>query len=265
MHASTVRAAFRLLSAIAATSMCVAGVARAQNHPFGSHPFAYAAGAITPNHISQPAEDQAVRAFYDAWKARYLEQTCGAGRYVVLSNTQAGNLTVSEAHGYGMMLAALMAGHDPDAHAIFDGMLAYFPRASVGLHRRTDGLVPKALLRQCGRRRQRLGRRSRHRLRPAARRQAMGKLRGDRLRRRSATGARCDRRSASSMRRSNMSAWATGPRRASRNTTSRRARRTSCPTISRAFAGASGDIFWTDAARPHVHDLRRSADELQSR
>ena len=126
MHASTARAAFGLLSAIAATSMCVAGVARAQNHPFGSHPFAYAAGAITPNHIGQPAQDQAVRDFYDAWKARYLEQTCGAGRYVVLSNTQAGNLTVSEAHGYGMMLAAFMAGHDPDAHAIFDGMLAYF-------------------------------------------------------------------------------------------------------------------------------------------
>ena len=87
---------------------------------------AYAAGSITPNHLSQALLDQSVRDFYDLWKAQYLAQTCGAGRYVVVAKTTAGNLTVSEAHGYGMMIAALMAGHDPDARAIFDGMLAYF-------------------------------------------------------------------------------------------------------------------------------------------
>ena len=67
-----------------------------------------------PSHLSQPALDQAVRDFYDAWKARYLKQACGAGplrrRW---RRRRAGNLTVSEAHGYGMLLAALMAGHDP--------------------------------------------------------------------------------------------------------------------------------------------------------
>ena len=110
--------------------------ASAQNHPFGSHPATYAAGSITPSHVSQPALDQAVRDFYDAWKARFLEQTCGAGRYVVEAKTQSGNLTVSEAHGYGMMLTALMAGHDPDARAIFDGMFTLLPRASVGVHAR---------------------------------------------------------------------------------------------------------------------------------
>lgn len=99
---------------------------QAQNHPFGSHPMAYAAGSIRPDHLSLAALDQATREFYDAWKARYLTQTCGAGRWVVAARTQSGNLTVSEAHGYGMMLAALMAGHDPDARAVFDGMFAFF-------------------------------------------------------------------------------------------------------------------------------------------
>jgi endo-1,4-beta-D-glucanase Y len=100
--------------------------ASAQNHPFGSHPAPYAPGSITPSHLSQPVLDQTVRDFYDAWKARFLKQTCGAGRYVVEAKTQSGNLTVSEAHGYGMLLAALMAGHDPDARAIFDGMFTFF-------------------------------------------------------------------------------------------------------------------------------------------
>jgi endo-1,4-beta-D-glucanase Y len=106
--------------------MALAGPIQAQNHPFGSHPMSYAAGSILPDHLSLPALDQATRDFYDAWKLRYQKQTCGAGRYVVEAKTQSGNLTVSEAHGYGMMLAALMAGHDADARAIFDGMFAFF-------------------------------------------------------------------------------------------------------------------------------------------
>jgi len=104
----------------------LASTAEAENHPFGSHPLTYAEGSIRPSHLSQEALDQAVRDFYDAWKARYVRQTCGGGRYVVRSSVRPGNLTVSEAHGYGMMIAALMAGHDPGARAIFDGMLAYF-------------------------------------------------------------------------------------------------------------------------------------------
>jgi endoglucanase len=105
--------------------LCAASAMAAPNHPFGSHPTAYTAGAIQPAG-GQSALDQATRTFYDAWKAEYLLQTCGVGRYVVAARTEPGNLTVSEAHGYGMIVAALMAGHDPDAQAIFDGMYAYF-------------------------------------------------------------------------------------------------------------------------------------------
>ncbi len=115
---------------------CVVAVpaSAAVNYPFGSHPLAYTAGSIRPNHVSQGTLDQAVRDFYDAWKSAYVVEACGAGRYVVESNTDAGNLTVSEAHGYGMMLTALMAGHDPDARAIFDGMYAYFGAHPTATH-----------------------------------------------------------------------------------------------------------------------------------
>lgn len=129
-----------LLARRAAALLCAAATlslprpALAQNHPFASHPIAYTAGSITPSHLTQPQLDQAVADFYDAWKQRYLTEACGAGRYVVLSNTRTGNLTVSEAHGYGMILAALMAGHDPHARRIFDGMVTYAREHPTALH-----------------------------------------------------------------------------------------------------------------------------------
>jgi hypothetical protein len=113
------RAALVLVPTLAAAP------ATAASHPFGSHPLAYSAGAIRPSHVSQAALDQAVRDFYDAWKTRYLRRACGAGRALVLAGVAPGNLTVSEAHGYGMIVTALMAGHDPQARAVLDGMVAY--------------------------------------------------------------------------------------------------------------------------------------------
>ncbi len=115
-----------MLAAWIVTVSARAMPARATNYPFGSRPVAYTAGSILPDHLPQGALDQAVRGFYDAWKAEYVTEACGPGRFVVRSKASPGNLTVSEAHGYGMMLMALMAGHDPQARRIFDGMYAYF-------------------------------------------------------------------------------------------------------------------------------------------
>jgi endo-1,4-beta-D-glucanase Y len=92
--------------------------------PFGNHARAYHAGTILPSHKSQGQLDDAVRTFYDAWKSDYLRAGCGTGRYYVLSG--GGHQTVSEAHGYGMIVMALMAGHDPQAKAIFDGLVLYY-------------------------------------------------------------------------------------------------------------------------------------------
>jgi endo-1,4-beta-D-glucanase Y len=102
-------------------------------HTFGSHCFRYAGGTILP-HGTQSELDKAAADFYDAWKAKYLLQACGAGRYYVQTNVDgnlgggqaANSVTASEAHGYGMVIAAMMAGHDPDARAIFDGLYQFF-------------------------------------------------------------------------------------------------------------------------------------------
>src|SRR2546426_11801563 len=102
----------RRLLLVAATGL-LSSPAAGVNHPFGAHTSSYATGAILPDHVSQAAMDQAVRDFYDAWKGQYLRQTCGTGRYVVATGVAPGNLTVSEGHGYGMILTALMAGGRP--------------------------------------------------------------------------------------------------------------------------------------------------------
>jgi len=93
--------------------------------PFASHQFQYAAGSILPN-VDQAVLDGETAAAYDTWKANHLEGGCGSGRYYVAARTWGANLTVSEAHGYGMIITVLMAGHDPDAQMIFDGMYSYF-------------------------------------------------------------------------------------------------------------------------------------------
>jgi endoglucanase len=91
--------------------------------PFGSHAVAYHPESILPSATDRDAQ---TRSFYERWKATYLRQTCGDGRQVVASETTDTNLTVSEAHGYGMMILALMAGADPDARLAFDGMVYFF-------------------------------------------------------------------------------------------------------------------------------------------
>ncbi|WP_244918806.1 glycosyl hydrolase family 8 [Paenibacillus dendritiformis] len=97
--------------------------------PFPQHA-AYASGTIKPNHVSQAAMDKEVGLLYDEWKKKYLKQNkYAADQYYVWYNDGGWNgeaITVSEAHGYGMMITALMAGHDPNAKKLFDGMYRYF-------------------------------------------------------------------------------------------------------------------------------------------
>jgi len=96
--------------------------------PFPQH-VPQAPGTILPDHRTQAELDADVRALYDAWKSRYLAQAGadadGRPRYRVRIARSPSAGTVSEAQGYGMLIAALMAGHDPDAQTIFDGLLQY--------------------------------------------------------------------------------------------------------------------------------------------
>jgi len=49
----------------------------------------------------------------------------GHPRYRVRVGRALGEPTVSEAQGYGLIISALMAGFDPAAQTIFDGLLEF--------------------------------------------------------------------------------------------------------------------------------------------
>jgi endo-1,4-beta-D-glucanase Y len=103
-------------------------------HPFGSHSFPYPASSIRPS--GDPSElDRATASFYDRWKAALVKPGCG-GYYVLTrggTGASRGAFTVSEGHGYGMLITAMMAGHDPDAQSVFDGMYRVF-RNTPSIH-----------------------------------------------------------------------------------------------------------------------------------
>ena len=90
---------------------------------------AYAPGTLRPDHRSQRQLDDDVRAAYDRWKAAYLvEEGDGADglpRFRVALGKPGGEahaVTVSEGQGFGMVVVPHLAGHDPDAQTIFDGL-----------------------------------------------------------------------------------------------------------------------------------------------
>lgn len=92
---------------------------------------AYAAGTIKPNHLTQAQLDATVARLYNEWKSKYLKQNpYSSDQYYVWYADgdwfEEKEITVSEAHGYGMLITSLMAGHDPDAKKYFDGMYRYF-------------------------------------------------------------------------------------------------------------------------------------------
>ena len=91
--------------------------------PFGSHQFPYAAGMLTPSG-SQATLDQKVVDYYQAWKSAFIKQNCGNGWYQIIS-PDADHPYVAEAQGYGMVITATMAGADPAAKTIFDGLVKY--------------------------------------------------------------------------------------------------------------------------------------------
>jgi endo-1,4-beta-D-glucanase Y len=90
---------------------------------------AYAEGAIRPA-SAQGKLDSASAGFYDIWKARYFRTGCAPGQAYIFYNREKsasrGAISVSEGHGYGMLLTAFFAGHDPAAQDSFDQLFSYF-------------------------------------------------------------------------------------------------------------------------------------------
>jgi len=100
--------------------------------PFPQHT-AYAPGSIKPASFSQDALDQETAAFYDKWKQKRLIAAGAPGQFYVAfdeRDAKAGRdvITVSEAMGYGMLITAFMAGHDPEAKHYFDGLYRFYKK-----------------------------------------------------------------------------------------------------------------------------------------
>jgi len=78
--------------------------------------------------------NNSVESHYDHWKKTYVRQsngvTPGGGYYVFMKGTggSGDEITTSEAHGYGMIIFALMAGYDSQAKQYFDGMFNMFDK-----------------------------------------------------------------------------------------------------------------------------------------
>jgi endo-1,4-beta-D-glucanase Y len=86
-------------------------------------PGPYVAATIRPT-APQAVQDAAVRTYYTAWKSAFLRRDCGAGTVQVYS-PDAAYPYVAEAQAYGLVITVSMAAEDPDAKALFDGILRY--------------------------------------------------------------------------------------------------------------------------------------------
>ena len=90
----------------------------------------YQAGTIKPDNVSQEDLDSAVANFYKAWKNEYLKQPAAeSDQYYIFYNDKGyaepkNAVTVSEAHGYGMMITAIMAGSQDKQY--FDGLYRFY-------------------------------------------------------------------------------------------------------------------------------------------
>ena len=98
----------------------------AQTRPFPMvDKFVTGGTVIKPSNKTQKQLNDDVIAKYTSYKSRFLKSAAGDKYYILSTGNGPGGttaLTISEAHGYGMIIFALMAGYDPDAKKIFDGL-----------------------------------------------------------------------------------------------------------------------------------------------
>jgi hypothetical protein len=97
-----------------------AHLAPGQQFPFGAQHQAYRSGTLFPSNFTRTQMNAHVAAYYDLFKSRWVKPDPGGQGWRVLADNS--GKTVSEGQGYGMVIVPLMAGHDPQAKAIFDGL-----------------------------------------------------------------------------------------------------------------------------------------------
>ncbi|RLB76590.1 MAG: beta-glucanase [Deltaproteobacteria bacterium] len=121
-------ASIMMILALGVFAFLTAFASESPNYPFPQH-LTYGKGTILPNQYPREWMDDDARAFYDYWKGEYLAQAgedkAGNPLFrITFGHPGSSNYgtTVSEGQGYGMIIVALMAGHDPGAKTIFDGL-----------------------------------------------------------------------------------------------------------------------------------------------
>ena len=111
------------------TSLSAVALFSSPNRPFPQE-LEYP-GCIKPSNVTQSAMNKSVEQMFDYYKSTYVtkaKNTAG-GYYTNASGNGGGGksaVTVSEAHGYGMIIFALMAGYDSEAQTIFDGYFKFY-------------------------------------------------------------------------------------------------------------------------------------------
>ena len=98
-------------------------------------------GALSPISRTQSEQDDDLRAAYARWKANYLIPL-DDGLYRVAfgkAGTEHHAITVSEGQGYGMVIVPHLAGDDPDARMIFDGLWQFVRANPSGIDSRLMG------------------------------------------------------------------------------------------------------------------------------
>lgn len=95
------------------------------------------AGAVQDHSDSR----KTVQQFYEYWKDKYVaEDTYVSSNdpqyYVYYAEEGQSEVTVSEAHGYGMLITACFADYDSEAKELFDGMYHFYIShlSSIGSH-----------------------------------------------------------------------------------------------------------------------------------
>lgn len=117
-------------------ALCCGAGGAAENRPFPMG-LAYP-GCIKPGKVDQAAMNKTVLDAWAAYKAKYIKATTSiqGGYYIEMRTTNAPDQdkSSSEANGYGMILAALMAGPkgEPDARSYFDGFFHLFDKNRSG-------------------------------------------------------------------------------------------------------------------------------------
>jgi len=111
----------------------IAGLqATSPNYPFPTYATnTYYTGVILPSNVTQSAMATKIGTLYTQWKQEYLKTVPDAPNqtYVYYNEDHtsypANAVSVSEGQGYGMMLAAYMAGYDSQAQTIFDSLYRF--------------------------------------------------------------------------------------------------------------------------------------------